>query len=80
MHLFSGPATNGHHSGDVEMAEEAVEAQNNGFLKKTISKIWSTGNSTSSLNGGAQQQQQQQQPPQASSSGGGGGGGGCVIS
>ena len=64
--------TNGHHSGgDVEMAEEAVEAQNNGFLKKTFSKIWT--NSTSSLNGA---QQQQQQPPQASSSGGGG----CVIS
>ena len=63
---------NGHHSNDVSMAEEAVEAQNNGFLKKTISKIWSTS-SSSSLNGA--QTQQQQQPPEASSASGG-----CVIS
>lgn len=56
------------------MAEEALEDnQNSGFLKKTISKIWTK--STSSLNGA--QQQQQEQPPQESSSGGGGG---CVIS
>ena len=68
---FSG--ANGHHSNDVSMAEEAVE--NNGFLKKTISKIWS---SSSSLNGAGAtqtQQQQPQQPPEASSASGG-----CVIS
>ena len=66
--ILSG--ANGHHSNDVSMAEEAVEAQNNGFLKKTISKIWSTS-SSSSLNGA----QTQQQPPEASSASGG-----CVIS
>ena len=67
----TGSGTNGHHSADVSMAEEALEDnQNSGFLKKTISKIWTK--STSSLNGA----QQQQQPPQASSTGGGG----CVIS
>lgn len=70
----NGSGTNGHHSADVSMAEEALEDnQNSGFLKKTISKIWTK--STSSLNGA--QQQQQEQPPQESSSGGGGG---CVIS
>ena len=72
IHL-PGAGTNGHHSEDVEMAEEAVESQNGGFLKKTISKIWS--GSSSSLSGGAASSATSQQPPQTSSSGGG-----CVIS
>ena len=70
---FAG--ANGHHSNDVSMAEEAVEAQSNGFLKKTISKIWSTSSSSSLSGAAATQTQQQQQPPEASSASGG-----CVIS
>ncbi len=67
-------SSNGHHKTDVEMAEEAMVAQEKGFLTKTLSKIWTASSSSLSSAGSSQQQQQSQpQTPAASSQG-------CVIS
>jgi hypothetical protein len=74
-------------NGDVEMGVEATEQTNGhaaenggGFLRKTISKIWSTSSSSVGKAEEATEKQQPQQQQEAAAAAADAGGSSCVIS